>query len=55
VNGLNKGRTIAKAGYTKIKDMWDQEDWEWKSLLALGMNSHVINQTNKDTIISSIP
>ncbi len=28
---------------------------EWKSLSALGINSHVINQTNRYIIISNIP
>lgn len=28
VSGLNKGRTIAKVSYTKIKDLWDREDKE---------------------------
>jgi hypothetical protein len=55
VNGLNEGRVIAKARCTKIKDLWDWEDREWKSLLTLGMNSHIINRTNKDIIISNIP
>jgi hypothetical protein len=55
VNGLGEGRAIIKAGYTRIKDLWDWEDKEWKSLSVLGMNSHVINQTSKNIIIYSIP
>jgi len=44
VSGLSERRTIAKAGCTRIRDLWDQENKEWKSLLALGMSSHVINE-----------
>jgi hypothetical protein len=55
VSRLSEGQAIAKASCTKIKDLWDREDKEWKNLLALRMNSHVINRTSKDTIISSIP
>jgi len=55
VNGLSEGRTITKARCTKIKDLWDWEDREWKSLPTLGMNSHIINRTNKDIIIFNIP
>lgn len=55
VNRFSEGRAIVKAGCTKIKDLWDREDREWKSLLALGINSHVINRTSRDIIICSIP
>jgi hypothetical protein len=55
VSGLNKGRAITKVGCTRIKDLWDSEDQEWKSLLALGMNSHIINRTSRNAIISNIP
>jgi hypothetical protein len=43
VNGLSKRQAIAKANCTKIKDLWDPEDQEWKSLSALEMNSHIIS------------
>jgi hypothetical protein len=55
VSGLSEGRAIAKAGCTKVKDIWDRENREWLSLSALGMNFHVITRTNKDTIINNIP
>jgi hypothetical protein len=55
VSGLSEGRAIVKVKCTRIKDLWDQEEREWKSLPAFGMNSHVINRTNKDIIISNIP
>jgi len=54
VSGLSEGLAIVKAGCTRIKDLWDQEDKEWKSLPALEMSSHVTNRTNKDIIIFSI-
>ncbi len=55
VSGLNEGRTITKVRCTKIKDLWDQEDREWKSLLALEISSHIANRISKDIIISNIP
>jgi len=33
VSGFSEGRAIAEACYIKIKDLWDREDREWKSLL----------------------
>ncbi len=54
VNRFNESRAIVKVGCTKMKDLRDQEDKEWKSLPTLEMNSHVINRTSRDIIISSI-
>jgi hypothetical protein len=55
VNGFNEGRAITKASCTKIKDIWDREDREWKRHPTFRMNYHVINKTSRDTVISSIP
>jgi len=44
VNGFSEGQAIAKAGCIRIRDLWDQEDMEWKSLLTFEMNYHVINR-----------
>jgi hypothetical protein len=55
VSGFNEGRTIVKAGCSRIRDLWDQEDREWKSLSTFEMNSHVTNRTNRDIIISNSP
>jgi hypothetical protein len=54
-SGLSEGRAIAKVGCTRITDLWDQEDMEWKSLLTLEMSSHFIYRTSRDIIIFSIP
>jgi len=43
VSGLKEGKAIAKAGSTRIKDLWDREDREWQSLPTFEMNSHIIN------------
>jgi hypothetical protein len=37
VSGLSERCAIAKASCTRIKDLWDSEDKEWK-------NSHIINR-----------
>jgi hypothetical protein len=55
VNELSEGQVIVKARCTRIKDLWDQEDREWRSLPVLKMNSHVMNRMSKDIIISNIP
>jgi hypothetical protein len=48
VSGLSEGCAITKANCTRIKDIWDLKDKEWK-------NSHVINRTSREIIIASIP
>lgn len=40
---LNEGQAITKAGYTRVKDLWDRENREWMSLSTFGINFHVIN------------
>jgi hypothetical protein len=55
VNRISEGGAIAKVNCTKIKDLWDLEDRKWKSLPTLKMNSHIINRTSKNAIISNIP
>jgi hypothetical protein len=55
VSGLSEGRTIAKARCTRIRDLWDPEDREWKSFSTFEMNSHIFNRTSRDIIISNIP
>jgi hypothetical protein len=55
VSGFIEGHAIVNVGCIRIKDLWDHEDKEWKSLPTLEMNSHITNQTSKDIIISSIP
>jgi hypothetical protein len=53
MNAFGEGRAITKAKCTKIRDLWDQEDMEWKSFLTLEMNSHIINQISRDIFISN--
>ncbi len=55
VSGQSEGCAFARYGHTRVKDMWNQEAQEWKSLLDLGMHFHVSNRNNKDIIIGSIP
>jgi hypothetical protein len=53
--GLSEKNTIAKSGCTKLKDLWDLEDREWKTFPALRLNSHVFNKTSNEIITTSIP
>jgi hypothetical protein len=46
LNGKSKGNTFARAGCSRIKDFWDQEAQEWKSLTAMGVSLHPINRQN---------
>ncbi len=55
VSGQSKGCAFARHGGTRVKDIWNQEAQEWKSLPDLGMYFHVPNRNSKDIIISSIP
>ncbi len=55
MSGLSERWAIVKVGCTRIRDLCDHADREWKSLLALEMTSHITNQINKDIIISSNP
>jgi len=42
-SGRSKGNTFASAGYSKVRDFWDLETQDWKSLSALWMNFHPSN------------
>jgi hypothetical protein len=55
LNGKSEGNAFASVGCSRIKDFWDQETHEWKSLPAMGVSSHTINRQNKEIITSSIP
>jgi len=55
LNGLSGGNTFARAGCTRIKDLWNRADQEWKSLAELGMSYHALNKKCKETFIASIP
>jgi hypothetical protein len=52
---LSEGNAFVRAGCTRIKDLWNPEGQEWKSLAELGMSYHVSNKKSKETIIDSIP
>ncbi len=55
VNGQSEGYAFTRHGHTRVKDIWNQEAQEWKSLPDLGMYFHVLNRNSKDIIINSIP
>jgi hypothetical protein len=54
VSDLNKGCAFAISNCMRIKDLWDPEDREWKSLFAFRMNFHASNIISKEIIIASI-
>jgi hypothetical protein len=55
VNGQSEGCAFAKAGHTRVKDIWNHETEDWKNLSDLRMHFHVSNRSSKDIIIGSIP
>jgi len=55
INGKSEGNSLANAGHTRVRDLWDPEEKEWKGLSALGVSFHPTNKKNRDLIIASIP
>ncbi len=55
LSGLSEGNAFARAGCTRIKDLWNRSGHEWKSLAELGMSYHASNKKGKETFIASIP
>jgi hypothetical protein len=55
LSGKSEGNTFANAACTRVKDFWDQESQDWKSLSTLGVSFHPVNWQNKELIINSIP
>jgi hypothetical protein len=50
-----EGSALARAGFTRIKDLWNPTAQKWKSLVELGMMNHPSNRQCKEAIIASIP
>jgi hypothetical protein len=55
VGGQREGNSFAQAGYTRVKDFWNETTRGWKSLTGLGMSHHPFNRESMETITSSIP
>jgi len=55
LGGLRDGSAFARHGYTKIKDLWNPEERDWKSLTKLRMSYHTSNRKCKEVITASIP
>ncbi len=55
LNSRSEGNALASVGYTRVRDLWDPELQDWKSLSTLGVSFHPANKQNKDLIIASIP
>ncbi len=55
MNGQSEGCTFARFGHTRIRDLWNREEQEWKNLSDLGMHFHASNRASKDIILESIP
>jgi len=55
LSGKSEGNALVNAGHSRIGDLWDSNEEEWKSLSALEMRFHPTNRSNRDLIINSIP
>ncbi len=55
VNDHSKGYAFARAGHTRIRDIWNGDTQDWKNLSDLKMHFHASNRSSKDIIIGSIP
>jgi hypothetical protein len=55
LEGLRNGNAFARHSCTRIKDLWNLEERNWKSLSKLGMSYHASNRRCKEAITASIP
>ncbi len=55
IGGLREGCAFARSKCSRVKDLWNSKDNEWKSLSELGMNFHASNKRCKDIITTNIP
>ncbi len=55
LGGLRDGSAFARHGCTRIKDLWNPEERDWKSFSKLGMSYHASNRRCKEAITASIP
>ncbi|CAK9878017.1 unnamed protein product [Sphagnum jensenii] len=55
IGGRREGYAFTRSGCSRVKDLWNLKDNEWKSLSELGMNYHASNKRCKDAIIGNIP
>jgi hypothetical protein len=53
--GPERRKSSTQAGYTRVKDFWNETTKGWKSLTDLGMSHHPFNRESMETITSSIP
>jgi len=55
LGGLREGNAFARAGCTRITDLWNPVVNDWKSLANLGMSYHTSNKRCKEAITTNIP
>ncbi|CAM6016021.1 unnamed protein product [Sphagnum balticum] len=55
VSGLSEGCAFAHSGCSRVKDLWNPENKNWRSLSELGMSRHASNRRCWDIITASIP
>jgi hypothetical protein len=55
LGSLRDGSAFVRHGCSQVKDLWNPEERDWKSLSELGMNYHASNKRCKKAIIASIP
>jgi hypothetical protein len=40
----SEGNSLANEGCSRVRDLWDSEEKDWKGLSALGVSSHSTNK-----------
>jgi hypothetical protein len=55
LGSLRDGSAFVRHGCSRVRDLWNLEERDWKSLLELGMSYHVSNKRCKEAIIANIP
>jgi hypothetical protein len=53
ISGLREGNTFTKAGCSRIQDLWNPRNLDWKNLAKLGMSYHP-PQTNNARKLSQL-
>jgi hypothetical protein len=55
LGSLKDENAFVRHGCSRVKDLWNPEERDWKSLSELGMSYHASNKRCKEAIIASIP
>jgi hypothetical protein len=55
ISGLKEGNAVAHSGHSRVKDLQNAKNKEWKNLNDMSMSHHPANRDNLARITASIP